>query len=250
MMNDPAPPAETTLSTVPSVPDDAQIPHVLVVDDDKRIRTLLTRYLHQNDFLVTEAENAASARALTDMILFDVIVLDIMMPGETGLELTQSWKKDSFDTPVLLLTARGETEARIAGFEAGADDYLPKPFEPRELVLRLNAILRRSATVKPGKDAQIKTIDGWEFDPQRNLLLRGGETETLTKAEATLLAIFLNKPAQTFSRQELAKDAELDGQERTIDVQVTRLRRKLEKDPKKPVFLQTVRGEGYILHTD
>ncbi|MDB5478209.1 MAG: ompR, partial [Alphaproteobacteria bacterium] len=220
----------------------------LVVDDDARIRALLGKYLLQNGFMVTEAEQAATARQLTGVVQFDAIVLDIMMPGETGLELTQSWKKDGFTTPILLLTAKGEAEARIAGFEAGADDYLPKPFEPRELVLRLQSILRRAALL-PDKTPRI-TFGGWSYDPTRSMLAKGDETEMLTRAEATLLNIFVQKPGEIFSRVDLAKLAGLEGQERTIDVQITRLRRKIESDSKKPRYLQTVRGEGYVLHVD
>jgi two-component system, OmpR family, phosphate regulon response regulator OmpR len=224
-------------------------PHILVVDDDRRIRELLGRYLSQNDFLVTEVENAALARTLTRLVRFDVIVLDIMMPGEDGLSLTHAWQREGFATPVLLLTAKGEAEARIAGLEAGADDYLPKPFEPRELVLRLNAILKRIHTVSP-KTNKALTIDGWQVDFDKSLLTRGAETQTLTKAESTLLKIMAQRPGAVFSRQVLADLIQLDGQERTVDVQVTRLRRKIESDPKKPRYLQTARGEGYLLHID
>lgn len=224
-------------------------PHILVVDDDRRIRELLGRYLDQHGFIVTEAENAKTARQLIQLLCFDALVLDIMMPGEDGLSLTQSLKNEKFPTPVLLLTAKGEAEARIAGFEAGADDYLPKPFEPRELVLRLQAILRRAAQA-PTHTTRNVSFDGWAFDVTRNLLIKDNDTQPLTKAEATLLSILSQKPNTAFARQELAKLAELEGQERTIDVQVTRLRRKIEPDPRKPRFLQTVRGEGYILYVD
>lgn len=232
------------------MPSDEKLhaPHILVVDDDTRIRALLGRYLGQNNFIVTLAENAAIARQLTGIFVFDAIVLDIMMPGETGLELISDWRAHQFQTPVLLLTAKGETEFRIAGFEAGADDYLPKPFEPRELLLRLNAILRRvTPPVSPKADI---SFDGWIYDEQRMLLAKGNDTQILTKVEATLLNIMSQKPGQIFTRQELAVLAELDGQERTIDVQVTRLRRKIEPDMKKPRYLQTIRGEGYVLHVD
>lgn len=226
-------------------------PHILVVDDDKRIRELLGRYLAQNGFLVTEAENAAVARDLIDLITFDALVLDIMMPGEDGLSLTRSLHQKEFKTPILLLTAKSETEFRIEGFESGADDYLSKPFEPRELVLRLQAILRRAqSTPVKTNDAITYSFDGWIYDTTRALLERNGETQLLTKAEATLLNIFLQKPGTAFSRDELAELTGLQGQERTIDVQVTRLRRKIEPDAKKPRYLQTVRGEGYILHID
>lgn len=234
----------------PSLADETlNRPHVLVVDDDKRIRELLGRYLQQNEFLVTEADNAAAARNLLSIMSFDALVLDIMMPGEDGLSLTTSLKGDGFQTPVLLLTAKGETESRIAGFEAGADDYLPKPFEPRELVLRLNAILRRAATA-PAKTESTASFDGWVYDAARTMLVKGDETQLLTRAEATLMQIFMQKPGQIFSRQDLAALAGLEGEERTIDVQITRLRRKIEANSKKPRYLQTIRGEGYVLHTD
>jgi len=224
-------------------------PHILIVDDDSRIRDLLARYLDQHGFIITEAPNAAVARQLLQLLRFDALVLDIMMPGEDGLSLTQSLKQEKFSTPILLLTAKGEAEARIAGLEAGADDYLPKPFEPRELVLRLQAILRRAAQMPEAK-ARIISFDGWVFDQVRNLLTKANDSQPLTKAESTLLNILSQKPGTAFARQELARLAELEGQERTIDVQVTRLRRKIEPDPRKPRFLQTVRGEGYILYCD
>jgi two-component system phosphate regulon response regulator OmpR len=224
-------------------------PHILVVDDDKRIRELLGRYLSQNGFTVTEAEQAKTARNLIEILSFDAIVLDIMMPGEDGLTMTQNLKYDGFQPPILLLTAKSESDARIAGLEAGADDYLSKPFEPRELVLRLQAILRR-ASAAPPKQEKTVTICGWSYDAARSMLVRDNETEILTKAEATLLNILLQKPGEVFTRQELAQLTDLEGQERTIDVQVTRLRRKVEEDSKKPRYLQTIRGEGYVLHVD
>lgn len=224
-------------------------PHILVVDDDKRIRELLGRYLLQHNFLVTEAEKASTARELLKMIQFDAIVLDIMMPGEDGLSLTRALQEDGLTTPILLLTAKAESDARIEGLEAGADDYLAKPFEPRELVLRLQAILRRSQTAPP-KAMSMTSFDGWVYDATRALLTKESETQILTKAEATLLNILLQKPGIPFTREELANLADLNGQERTIDVQVTRLRRKIEPNAKKPRFLQTMRGEGYVLHTD
>ena len=172
-------------------------PHILVVDDDTRIRELLGRYLGKNGFLVTEAEQAATARQLVQLITFDAIVLDIMMPGEDGLSLTQAWKTADFKTPVLLLTAKGEAEARIAGLEAGADDYLAKPFEPRELVLRLNAILRRAAAAAAPQNQAI-SFDGWAYDATRTLLVKDGDTQILTKAEATLLNILSQNPGKIF----------------------------------------------------
>ncbi len=225
-------------------------PHILIVDDDRRIRELLERYLDQNGFIVTAAPDAAVARELLHLLQFDALVLDIMMPGEDGLSMTQSLKREKFETPILLLTAKGEAEARIAGLEAGADDYLAKPFEPRELVLRLQAILRRASQAITNVKNRIISFDGWIFDELRNLLTKGSDSQPLTKAESTLLSILSQKPGTAFARQDLARLAELEGQERTIDVQVTRLRRKIEPDPRKPRFLQTVRGEGYILYCD
>lgn len=239
------------MTRLPFPAPDTGLPHILVVDDDKRIRELLQRYLTQNNFLVTIAEDAKQARHLAELFLFDVIILDIMMPGETGLELVAFWREqEDFLTPVLLLTAKTEAESRIAGFEAGADDYLPKPFEPRELVLRLQAILRRSARFAGNSTARTIRFDGWEYDATRALLAKGDETQSLTRAEANLLNILSTRTGQIFTRQELAALAGLEGQERTIDVQVTRLRRKIEPDVKKPRYLQTIRGEGYILHVD
>lgn len=224
-------------------------PHILVVDDDKRIRELLGRYLTQNGFMVTQADQAETARELIAVLTFDAIVLDIMMPGEDGLSLTDSLKQDGLHTPILLLTAKSESDDRIAGLEAGADDYLPKPFEPRELLLRLKAILRRAAAMPVASEKTV-TICGWSYDASRSMLVKEDETELLTKAEANLLNILLQKPGEVFTRQDLAKLTDLEGQERTIDVQVTRLRRKIEPDSKKPRYLQTIRGEGYLLHVD
>lgn len=239
--------SEPSLSPSPAI---LEQPHILVVDDDKRIRELLGRYLSQNGFLVTEAEHAKTARQLLDILSFDAMVLDIMMPGEDGLSLTQSLKQAGFTAPILLLTAKSESDDRIAGLEAGADDYLPKPFEPRELLLRLQAILRRAASAPPKSPEKTVTICGWSYDTARSMLVKGNETELLTKAEANLLNILLQKPGQVFTRQDLAALTDLEGQERTIDVQVTRLRRKIEPDQKKPRYLQTIRGEGYLLHVD
>jgi two-component system phosphate regulon response regulator OmpR len=240
---------QMTATPAPPLKDALNQPHILVVDDDKRIRELLGRYLAQNGFTVTEADQAATARQLIDLLTFDAVVLDIMMPGEDGLSLTQSLKQTEFQTPILLLTAKSESESRIAGLEAGADDYLPKPFEPRELVLRLQAILRRASAIPPKQEKTV-TICGWSYDATRSMLVRETESQLLTKAEANLLNIFLQKPGEVFTRQALAKLTDLEGQERTIDVQVTRLRRKVEEDSKKPRYLQTIRGEGYVLHVD
>lgn len=230
-------------------------PHILVVDDDARLRNLLRRFLVENGFRVSVAADAAKARAHLDSLVFDLIVLDVMMPGENGVELTRSLRAESL-VPILLLTAMGETDDRIAGLESGADDYLTKPFEPRELVLRIRTILRR-VTVPAEMPAQTETggevsFGEFRFDPVRNMLWRGEEPVRLTESEGALLAVFAAAPGTVFTREDLA-DGEGGvggGNARTIDVQITRLRRKIEPDPKFPRFLQTVRGRGYVLRPD
>jgi two-component system phosphate regulon response regulator OmpR len=228
------------------MPDDA---HILVVDDDARLRGLLTRYLAGEGFRVTAADNAADARAKLRSINPDLLVLDVMMPGESGLELTEALRRESsHDVPVLLLTARGTPEDRIAGFEAGADDYLGKPFEPRELVLRIRAMLRRAAPPPPGTQGGPVRLGPLEFDPDRGELRDGASLIRLTGGEAALLTALGRKPNEVLSREEIAAALEMDDAgERAIDVQVTRLRRKIEADPREPRFLHTVRGRGYIL---
>ena len=227
--------------------------HILVVDDDARLRTLLSRYLADQGFRVTTAENAADARTKLRSVSPDLLVLDIMMPGENGLALTEALRRDQgpgnqFTLPVLLLTARGAPEDRIAGFEAGADDYLGKPFEPLELVLRIRAMLRRVAHGQPEAPIGPVQLGVVEFDPERGEL-RGPETTTrLTGGEAALLAALARKPNEVLSREEIATALSMDeAGERAIDVQVTRLRRKIEVDPREPRFLHTVRGRGYVL---
>ncbi len=230
-------------------------PHILVVDDDARLRNLLRRFLVENGFRVSVAADAAKARAHLGSLVFDLIVLDVMMPGENGVELTRSLRAESL-VPILLLTAMGETDDRIAGLESGADDYLTKPFEPRELVLRIRTILRR-VTVPAEMPAQTETggevsFGEFRFDPVRNMLWRGEEPVRLTESEGALLAVFAAAPGTVFTREDLA-DGEGGvggGNARTIDVQITRLRRKIEPDPKFPRFLQTVRGRGYVLRPD
>lgn len=227
----------------------SQQPHILVVDDDERLRRLLSQFLSENDFLVTTAVDAADARRVLKYLQYDLIVMDVMMPGEDGLALTKSLKADKLQTPVLLLTARGETEARIQGLEAGADDYLPKPFEPRELLLRLHAILRRVAA-KPAAQNEAIRFGRWTFDLERGELVDGAERLPLTQVEHTLLKALAGKKGEVVGREELAKLCEIDAAERTIDVQITRLRKKLEEDPKLPKYIQTVRGKGYVLWSD
>lgn len=234
--------------------DPADLPHILVVDDDTRLREALRRYLGQNGFLVTGAEDAADARARLAGLAVDLIVLDVMMPGESGLDLCRDLSTQG-ETPVLLLTARGEADDRIQGLEAGADDYLAKPFEPRELVLRLNAILRRrarqGAVATPTASTHLIRLGRYLFDGEREELRAGGEIIRLTAMEAGLLRVLAADPGTVFTREALVEKAGVDAANaRTIDVQVTRLRRKLEDDPREPRYLQTVRGEGYVLRPD
>ncbi|MEM8569742.1 MAG: response regulator [Pseudomonadota bacterium] len=227
--------------------------HILIVDDDSRIRALLKKFLSRNGFLVSTARDAPHARALLQGLEFDIIVLDVMMPGEDGLALTASLRM-TMTTPILLLTARGDSDDRIKGLEAGADDYLPKPFEPRELLLRIGAILRRVPAIMP-KDEPPKTIQLGEvrYDLSRGELWRGRELVRLTATEALLMRVFANRAHEPVSRTELVEELGggiAEAQERAVDVQVTRLRRKLEADPKAPRYLQTVRGAGYMLAPD
>lgn len=227
----------------------AQKPHILVVDDDERLRNLLSQFLTEQGFLVTTAVDAADARQKLKYLQYDLIVLDVMMPGEDGISLTKSLKADKFTTPVLLLTALGELESRIHGLEAGADDYLAKPFEPRELLLRMHAILRRVAA-KPVAQNEAIRFGKWSLDLERGELIDGDERLPLTQVEHTLLKALSSKKGEVVSREELAQICEMDAAERTIDVQVTRLRKKLEEDPKLPKYIQTVRGKGYVLWSD
>lgn len=221
-------------------------PHILVVDDDTRLRELLRRYLSENDFVVSVASGAEEARLLLTGITFDLLVLDVMMPGEDGLSLTKSIRQES-NTPILLLTARGEVEDRIAGLERGADDYLVKPFEPRELLLRISTILRRSAP--PVARSHIRFGD-CRFDVERGELWRQEEPVRLTSVEQRLLNALALAAGEAVSRETLIAQSAIDGGERAIDVQVTRLRRKIEPNPRAPRFLQTVRGHGYRLRPE
>ncbi|MBL9011821.1 MAG: response regulator [Alphaproteobacteria bacterium] len=231
---------------IQSVPVEGDDRHILVVDDDTRIRTLLQRFLTSNGYRVTTAGDAAEARQHLKNFTFDLIVLDVMMPGEDGLGLTASLRKTS-DVPVLLLTARGEAADRIAGLESGADDYLAKPFEPRELLLRIAAIGRRARAER----AALKEIrlGAFRFDPERGEMTRDGQQVKLTGAETALLRLLAANAGKPISRLELAQRTGA-GLERSIDVQVTRLRRKIEDDPKMPLYLQTVRSVGYVLIPD
>ena len=220
--------------------------HVLVVDDDARLRTLLSRYLAEQGFRVTTADHAADARAKLRVLQPDLLVLDVSMPGESGLDLTQSLRAEHAAVPVLLLTALGTPEDRIAGFEAGADDYLGKPFEPKELVLRIRAMLRRTVTVaEPAGPVRLGPL---VFDPNRGDLRGPDGVVHLTGGEAALLAALARRPGEVLAREEIAASVHMDeAGERAIDVQVTRLRRKIEADPREPRFLHTVRGRGYVL---
>lgn len=227
--------------------------HLLIVDDDERIRDLLKKFLMRNGFLVTAARDAAHARRVLSGLDFDMIVMDVMMPGEDGVSLTKALRETS-ETPILLLTAKGETEHRIAGLEAGADDYLPKPFEPKELLLRINAILRRMPET-PTEEAvpKILHLGPIRYDIERGTMWRGDDMVRLTATESQLMKIFSACPGEAVSRTKLVEDLGRDrdqAQERAVDVQITRLRRKIEENPKQPRYLQTVRGAGYMLSPD
>ena len=222
--------------------------HILVVDDDARLRTLLSRYLAENAFRVSTATHAADARDKMRFLAPDALVLDVMMPGETGLALTASLRAERAGVPILLLTARGAPEDRIAGFESGADDYLGKPFEPRELVLRLRAMLRRSASVAAEAPSGPLRLGLLSFDPARAELSGPAGPRHLTRGDSALLAAQAAPPHQVLTREDIAAALSMDETgERAIDVQVTRLRRKIEADPREPRFLHTVRGRGYVL---
>jgi two-component system, OmpR family, phosphate regulon response regulator OmpR len=230
---------------VTSAPDPLSEPHLLVVDDDARLRELLRRYLSDSGFRVTAAADATEARSHLASFAFDLVVLDVMMPGESGLELTRALRAEE-RIPVLLLTAMAEPEDRVNGLEQGADDYLSKPFEPRELVLRVRNLLQRRPAANP-ESTEIR-FGGCRFDVGRGELYRGGDLVHLTSAEAGLLSMLAQKAGQAVSREELSMS--LSGNIRNVDVQMTRLRRKIERDPRFPRYLQTVRGIGYILKPD
>ena len=228
-----------------SVEDDAA--HILVIDDDSRIRTLLSRYLSENGFRITTGSDAADARRKLESLAFDLLIVDVMMPGESGTELTRDIR-DKLDVPVIMLTALGETEARIKGFEAGADDYLPKPFAPQELLMRINAVLKR-ARIESRPSIETVTFGPYTFSIVARELKKNGDTVRLTERERDFLVIFCNNAGEVVPRLELAGD-DPNANERTVDVQINRLRRKLESDPANPNWLQTVRGIGYKLHTN
>ena len=218
------------------------IAHILVVDDDDGIRSLVKKYLNENNYLVTSAKSAEDAIEKTSLIKFDLIVLDIMMPGKSGLEFTNEYKK-KINTPIILLTAKGEANERVEGLESGADDYLPKPFEPKELVLRINNILNK---IKKDGQRRIVKFDNIEIDLNKRLIIQNDKEFKINDTEKIILEKMINEPGKTFSREAIGKLIDLD-KERSIDVIITRLRKKIEMDPKNPKYLQTLRGVGYVL---
>lgn len=228
--------------------------HLLIVDDDERIRGLLQKFLIRHGFWVTSARDAEHARRILSGLEFDLIVMDVMMPGEDGISLTRGLRNDNVDTPILLLTAKGETEDRIAGLEAGADDYLAKPFEPKELLLRINAILRRVPSDDVANEGpKMLQLGPVRYNVERGEMWRGEELVRLTATESALMKIFSSNVNEPVSRAKLVEDLGRDtgqAQERAVDVQITRLRRKIEQDPKQPRYMQTVRGAGYMLAPD
>jgi len=231
-----------------------ETPHILVVDDDTRLRGLLRKYLMDQGFRVTVAANAQDARRQLLSLDFDLIVLDRMMPGEDGLSLTRSLR-ETRDLPILMLTAMAEIDARIDGLEAGVDDYLSKPFEPRELLLRIRTILRRMTASAPAAvaiadDGTTVRLGAFEFRADREVLVGADGPVRLTSAEASLLRVLAKNAGQILSRDDLSRMCDINGAERTIDVQVTRLRRKIEPDPRLPRYLHTIRGRGYVLRPD
>ena len=221
---------------------DKFIAHILVVDDDDGIRSLVKRYLNDNNFLVTTADSAENASEKIKIVKFDLIVLDIMMPGKNGLEFIQDHKK-KMDTPVILLTAKGEASERVYGLEIGADDYLPKPFDPKELVLRIKNILDKTIKIKQKRIIEFESV---KIDLNKLLIIKNGKEFKINNTEKIILEKMINTPGKTFSRENIGQLIELD-KERSIDVIITRLRKKIEIDPKNPKFLQTIRGAGYVL---
>lgn len=224
------------------------IPHILVVDDDRRIRNLLQTYLIDNGLRVTMAASAAEAREKMQIVSFDLLVLDIMMPGETGLALTEWLRREGRTVPVLMLSALADPADRIAGLERGSDDYLAKPFEPRELLLRVRRLLRRQE--QPARAETDVRFGPFVFHPQRGELRKGDDLVRLTTRERDFLRRLAARAGQPVARSELAPDGADDEVSRSVDVQINRLRQKIEQDPANPVHLQTVRGTGYVLHVD
>ena len=216
--------------------------HILVVDDDDGIRNLVKQYLNENNFLITTANSAEDAKNKISIIKFDLIVLDIMMPGKSGLDFTLE-NKDKINTPIILLTAKGEADERIEGLETGADDYLPKPFEPKELILRIKNILNKT---KSKNQKRIIEFGNIKIDLNKSLIIQNKKEYKINNTEKIILEKMINDPGQTFSRETIGNLINLD-KERSIDVIITRLRKKIEVDPKNPKFLQTIRGAGYVL---
>ena len=218
------------------------IGHILVVDDDDGIRSLVKKYLNENNYLVTTANSAEDAKQKIQIIKFDLIVLDIMMPGKNGLEFIKE-NKNKLDTPVILLTAKGEALERIEGLETGADDYLPKPFEPKELILRIQNIIEKT---KKNNQKKVIEFENIKIDLNRQLIFKNGYENKINNTEKIILEKMINNPGKTFSREDIGLLINLD-KERSIDVIITRLRKKIEIDQKNPKFLQTIRGAGYVL---
>ena len=218
------------------------VAHILVVDDDEGIRTLVKKYLNENNYLVTTANSAEDAIEKIQIIKFDLIILDIMMPGKSGLEFIKENQK-KLDTPVILLTAKGEANERVEGWEVGADDYLPKPFEPKELILRIQNIIRKTKISDQKRVIQFENI---RIDLNKQLIIKKNTEYKINNTEKKILEKMINNPGKTFSREDIGILTELD-KERSIDVIITRLRKKIEIDPKNPKFLQTIRGAGYVL---
>ena len=218
------------------------VAHILVVDDDDGIRDLVKQYLNENNFLVTTANSAEDANKKIEVVKFDLIVLDIMMPGKSGLEFTRE-NKNAINTPIILLTAKGEVSERVEGLEVGADDYLPKPFEPKELVLRIKNILNKTKRRDLKRVIEFGSI---KIDLNKHLIIKNSKEYKINNTEKIILEEMINSPGKTFSRDEIGRILNLD-KERSIDVIITRLRKKIESDPKNPKYLQTIRGSGYVL---
>ncbi len=218
------------------------VAHILVVDDDEGIRTLVKKYLNENNYLVTTANSAEDAFEKIQIIKFDLIILDIMMPGKSGLEFIKENQK-KLDTPVILLTAKGEANERVEGLEVGADDYLPKPFEPKELILRIQNIIRKT---KKSDQKRVIQFENIKIDLNKQLIIKKNTEYKINNTEKKILEKMINNPGKIFSREDIGILTELD-KERSIDVIITRLRKKIEIDPKNPKFLQTIRGAGYVL---
>ena len=221
---------------------DKFLAHILVVDDDDGIRSLVKKYLDENQYLVTTASNAEDASEKIKIIKFDLIILDIMMPGKNGLEFIKE-HRGSLETPIILLTAKGEAKERVEGLEIGADDYLPKPFEPKELILRIKNILNKTNQNNLKRIIEFENI---KIDLNKQLIIKDASESKINNTEKIILEKMINNPGKTFAREEIGKLIDLD-KERSIDVIITRLRKKIELDPKNPKFLQTIRGAGYVL---